>query len=148
MANNINLSSARYATSYMMPDGDEEVNALWGRKIAWNTARGVGAWGTAIIEGLVFTTMGTLRVDLSSLGFKTLPSVDLYQYRGGSQPAMCFPVSDNSIQNLGVYPVINGGTEFKIFMWGDGFEGTLIDFSNYATWQKDFGTFIYRFRGW
>ena len=131
----------------MMPLGDEELNALWGRKIGWNTARALGAWGTGVAT-TVGANLATLNVDFSSLGFNQLPSVDFFQLRGGSQPAVVTNASDTAGVFLGIYPTIGGGTWVSFSIWGDGVNGTLLNFSNYGTWQRDFGTIIYRLRGW
>lgn len=103
MADDIYFENARFATQGMMPKTDEEINALWGRKIAWNTGRSVGEWATVVLEssGVDLAAMreyfnflsqsdhdgwwtlyhaGTYNVNYSSLGFNTIPSVDAYIY--------------------------------------------------------------------
>ena len=146
MPDNLPLDdSARFATAQMMPLGDEEVNALWGRKMAWNDGRAIGAWGTLFAEK-VSNNLASAWVEF--VGFNQLPSVDWYQYRGGSQPAFVTNSSDTIGLHLGIYPIIEGGTRFTWSIWGDAQEGTLINFTEYGTWQKDFGTIIYRLRGW
>jgi hypothetical protein len=147
MADEIVFTDARFATAFMMPVGDEEVNALWGRKMAWNDGRAIGAWGTGIAT-TVAGAHATFTVDISALGFNQFPSVDYYQYRGGSLAQQVTNASDTAGVFLGFYNVISGGTEFQFHIWGDAVNGTLTNFQNTATWQSDFGTILYRFRGW
>lgn len=147
MADNIDLSVATFATASMMPVGDEEVNALWARKMAWNVAGAVGAWATVVLGTSTDVTFGTAKVLLPTRFFN-FPSFDFFQLRGGTQVAICPPryVNLDTPGDFGgfnmVYPV----------------DGSMVLFSYYpdhAAQQRDFagsraafGTFIYRWRGW
>jgi hypothetical protein len=151
MADNLDFSSARFATASMMPVGIEEANALWCRKVVESAARAVGAWGTVVVPKTAqYELSGD--VDFSGEGFNTVPSVDIYHLRGGSNPTPLTQYRMEAGQPLGQYMNILSQT-MHLFVRGDagGYgerAGSLLDFDNYATSVKDFGTFIYRLRGW
>lgn len=163
MPDSIDFGDARFATRYMMPKADEEITALWGRKIAWNTARGIGAWGTLVLtfnasigddefeKGELITLAGNLATSLvsySSLGFNTIPSVDAFIYDsdyGTLYPPfreIKFLTSDNG--------TLSASFEYKIFhstkqIWfGACMQSVLHD--GFKVAQP--GTVIYRLRGW
>ena len=146
MADDIDFLSATFATASMMPLGDEEVNALWGRKVAWNVAGAVGGWATVVLATTTDVLFGSAKVLLPPRFFN-FPSFDFFQLRGGTQVAICPPryVDTDALVFGGfnmVYPV----------------DGSMVLFSyypdhanqarNFAGSRAAFGTFIYRFRGW
>lgn len=149
MADDINFTTAAFSTVAMKPVGDEEVNALWGRKIADNTIRAVGDWATMVLGTTTSARYGSGIIDFGALGFTQIPSLDLYWLRGGTNP------NGNAGYRLGsagpgasspfgfFWEVING-TEIVVTNWPDGASGLLV---NFAGSQARYGTFIYRLRG-
>lgn len=154
MADNLDFGDARMATNQMLPT-DEELNALWGRKVVSFMGRAVGEWGTVILDAVGTPTWsyGTTKIDFSALGFNTIPSVDVFHrthlgtfvqvpvagtiqyttnpvigYRPTETLGAFVKIIPNSILWIGHYPDIGWG--FK---------------SDYTT---SVGTFIYRLRGW
>ena len=147
MADDIDFTASLFATYGMMPTRDEELNALWGRKIAWNTARSIGAWGTLVATQTSVTTIGTGVINIAGLGFNTLPSIDVWHMRGGTEPwymPMYF-VNDPPAGGdpFGLKIQLKGGTQIHFEFATDWKIATEQEFL-----QTEDGTFVYRLRGW
>lgn len=143
---NIDFSAARFATYAMMPTRDDEVNALWARKIAWNTARAIGNWSTVVLSAAVSAQAGSTLIDISGLGFNTFPGIDIFHMRGGSYAFQLGWYRDGPTAGdtpVGLELRILGGTQLAITHWADG-AGVLSE--NFS--QGKHGTFVYRLRGW
>lgn len=120
MADDIIFAGAQFSTTAMKPVGDEEVNALWGRKIADNTVRAIGAVATIVLGTTGSNSYGSGIVDLTSYNFSGVPKVQVVTLRGGSQPTYNpFYVDDNNY--FGVQWWIEGGTFLYIAQYPDGF---------------------------
>ena len=115
MSDNVDFDSARFATASMLPVSDEEANALFFRKLTQNTARAVGGWGTVVLATTTNVMHGSTKIDFSALGFNTIPSIDAYQMRGGTEPdAMRGYIAFNATDDFrGLFCKINGGTEIQ-----------------------------------
>ena len=151
MANDLFVKAATFATASMMPVGDEEVNALWGRKMAMNTQMAMGTWGTVILSELSDTSVGSatlvLPVKPGTGGFNYFPTIELFQYRGGTDLAIPAPICIDPLdasEVVGVWQQWRGGSCI-LFCYPDYLDTTERIFTGS---QAQFGTFIYRFMGW
>lgn len=151
MADNIDLDTdgvELFATASMKPVGDEEANALYWRKMAGNSARGVGVWGTLILGTSTNLDFGTGFIDFSALSFNQMPSLDVYQLRGGTEVKSVNAFWESAAPKFfGFQMFVNGGTHMKLVYYPDSFTGVKRDFTT-GTGQQHWGTFIYRLRGW
>jgi len=147
MADDINFTTAAFSTVAMKPVGDEEINALWGRKIADNTIRAVGDWGTVVFGTTTSDLYGSTEINFSALGFTQIPSFEIFCMRGGTRlnGGMGYQLgsSGNNI-SMGIQWEVVGGSAFQVRHWPDGYLGIQRDFAGN---EDNFGTHIYRLRG-
>lgn len=155
MANNLDFTTATYATSAMLPDAYEELTADWARKVMQNTGRASGYWGTVVAEPTSVATLGTAFIHFT--GFVFIPSVDLwiYEKKGTlntidrvTQWADVFTPAGESGRVVGkrvLYSFSSGTGTIKIEVYphphANGIGPVDEDFGS------DYGTWIYRLRG-
>lgn len=156
MANNLDFTTATYATSAMLPDAYEELTADWARKVMQNTGRANGYWGTVVCSETSVATLGTGFIYFT--GFDFMPSVDLWIYeRKGTLNAIdritqwsdTYTPADESGRVVGkrvIYSRAAGTGTIKLEVYphphANGVGPENEDFNS-----NDYGTWIYRLRG-
>jgi hypothetical protein len=78
MADNLDFTTATFATNAMLPDADEELTADWMRKMMENTAKAAGYVGTLIATNTSVATLGTAKLYFT--GFEFPPVIEMYCY--------------------------------------------------------------------
>lgn len=142
-------NSFEFYKDNMLPVGDEEVNAIWGRMMARNVAANVGTWTKVVLDEFTFDgNIGRKVIDLSALGYTIMPAVDLYQLRGGTLAMKEVWVANGSASSfLGCWAMVNIPTSELILQESPNYEtGVRANFLDAST-REQFGTFLYRLRG-
>ncbi len=147
MADNIDFNTATFATASMKPVGDEEVTALWARKMADNVGAAVGLWGTYIM-GRVTDAYGSFAIDITK--FNEPPSVEVAMYRGGSMFVYhgLGPSWEDGVVVFGNSVWYQGGS-ITITYFPDSWSHISRAFTaSPGTGQAHWGTWMVRLSGW
>ncbi len=148
MADNIDFNTATLATASMKPVGDEEVTALWARKVADNVAAVVGLWGTYIMGEVSGGAFGSFAIDITK--FNEPPRLEVAMYRGGSQWVYhgLGPGWQDGAVDFGLSSWYQGGS-ITITYEPDSFNNIQRAFTaSPGTGQAHWGTWMVRLSGW
>jgi hypothetical protein len=138
MADDIVFGGAQFSTVAMKPVGDEEINALWGRKIADNTIRAVGEVATIVLGTTTLIGRGSGVVDLTPYNFSGVPKIQVVTLRGGTQPSYN-PFYVDGANFYGNVWWIEGGTFLYINHYPDAFSNVNREFT-VGTGRSHWGT--------
>lgn len=160
MAQDLDLTGSRsltFATSGMSPVGEEEINYLWGRRLAQNavaaTPQPLG-WATMVLDTTGSAVFGSKAITYPVAAYGAIPWLEMWHARGGTELHLidqgCFKHknSGDGERPCGIEidfgnPATNAGTVWVRY-YPDMFRTTTTGFVDFNGNEAAHGTFIYR----
>jgi len=145
-----------FATAGMLPVGEEDLNYIWGRKLAENSLAATPTpleWGTFVMATTGSAVFGSSAITFDTAVWPNIPWIELWQVRGGTEIISAdscyrFPQVSGGERRLGlqVFFGVLGAGDGTIYVryYPDVLRPTDSVDIDFAGSVAQFGTWIYR----